>query len=643
MVNQNVSPFGSWKSPITSDLIVSESIGLGGAIYDRQDIYWLEGRPSEGGRYVLVRRTPQGTVEDVTPQPYNVRTRVHEYGGGAFLVAEGTVYFVNFADQRLYKQFPHTHPEPLTAETKRCYAEPLLDRQRDRLICICEDHDTIDAEPRNYIASIDLNTGNVTSLVSGCDFYVSPRLSPDGKTLAWVQWNHPNMPWDDTQLCIGTVNDNGSISDIKVVAGGEEEAVCHPLWSPDGQLYFVSDRSNWWNLYRLTSEGKIETLFEMEAEFAFPHWVFGLSLYDFVSPEQIICTYTQNGQWYLATLNTKAKVLKTLDVPYTDIGSVHTQGNEVIFVGGSATEATAVVEMNLETGKSRVLKRATNLEIDPGYLSVPEPIAFPTTGDKTAYAWFYPPQNKDYRAREGELPPLIVKSHGGPTAATSPRFNLKIQYWTSRGFAFVDVNYGGSTGYGREYRQRLRKNWGIVDIDDCVNAAQYLAETGRVDGNRLAITGGSAGGYTTLAALTFRDTFQAGASHYGVSDLEALSRETHKFESRYLDQLVGEYPQQQDVYHARSPIYHTDQLSCPVIFFQGLEDQVVPPNQAEKMVEAIKEKGLATAYVPFEGEQHGFRRAENIKRALDGEFYFYSRVFGFTPADEIEPVEIMNL
>lgn len=643
MVNQNISPFGSWKSPITSDLIVSESIGLGGAIYDRQDIYWLEGRPSEGGRYVLVRRTPQGTVEDVTPQPYNVRTRVHEYGGGAFLVAEGTVYFVNFADQRLYKQSPNTHPEPLTAEAKQCYAEPLLDRQRDRLICICEDHDTIDAEPRNYIASVDLNTGNVTSLVSGCDFYVSPRLSPDGKTLAWVQWNHPNMPWDDTQLCIGTVKDDGSISDIKVVAGGEEEAVCHPLWSPDGQLYFVSDRTNWWNLYRLTSEGEIETLFEMEAEFAFPHWVFGLSLYDFVSPEQIICTYTQNGQWYLATLNTKAKTLKTLDVPYTDIGSVHTQENEVIFVGGSATEATAVVEMNLETGKSRVLKRATNLEIDPGYLSVPEPIAFPTTGDKTAYAWFYPPQNKDYRAPEGELPPLIVKSHGGPTAATSPRFNLKIQYWTSRGFAFVDVNYGGSTGYGREYRQRLRKNWGIVDIDDCVNAAQYLAETGRVDGNRLAITGGSAGGYTTLAALTFRDTFQAGASHYGVSDLEALTKETHKFESRYLDQLVGEYPQQQEVYHARSPIYHTDQLSCPVIFFQGLEDKVVPPNQAEKMVEAIKEKGLATAYVPFEGEQHGFRRAENIKRALDGEFYFYSRVFGFTPADEIEPVEIMNL
>jgi len=643
MAKQTVTPYGSWKSPITSDLIVSESIGLGGVIYDSQDIYWLEGRPSEEGRYVLVRRTPQGTVEDVTPQPYNVRTRVHEYGSGAFLVAEGTIYFVHFDDQRLYRKFPYADPEPLTPEGKRSYAEPLLDSWRDRLICICEDNETIDAEPRNYIASIDLNTGKAAPLVSGCDFYVSPRLSPDGKTLAWVQWNHPNMPWDDTELCIGTIDDEGMIRDIQVVAGGKEEAVCHPLWSPDGQLYFVSDRTNWWNLYRLTSEGEIESLFEMEAEFAFPHWVFGLSLYDFVSPEQIVCTYTQNGQWYLATLNTKAKTLKPLDVPYTDIGSIHTEANEVVFVAGSATEPTSVVEMNIETGKSRVLKKATNLDIDPGYLSVPEPIAFPTTGEKTAYAWFYPPQNKDYRGPDGELPPLIVKSHGGPTAATSPRFNLKIQYWTSRGFGFVDVNYGGSTGYGREYRQRLRKNWGIVDVDDCVNAAKYLAQTGKADGNRLAITGGSAGGYTTLAALTFRDTFQAGASHYGVSDLEALAQETHKFESRYLDQLVGQYPDEKEIYHARSPIYHTEKLSCPVIFFQGLEDKVVPPNQAEKMVEVIKQKGLSTAYVPFKGEQHGFRRAENIKRALDGEFYFYSCVFGFTPAEDIEPVEIMNL
>jgi len=643
MKNLKVSPYGSWKSPISSDLIVSESIGLGGVVYDRQDIYWLEARPSEGGRYVLVRRTPQGTVEEVTPSPYNVRTRVHEYGGGAFLVAEGTVYFSHFSDQRLYQKSPQADPQPLTSEANRCYAEPLLDRQRDRLICICEDHDTVDAEPQNYIASVDLKTGDVSCLVSGCDFYVSPRLSPDGKKLAWVQWNHPNMPWDDTQLCVGMVNEQGHVSEVEVVAGGKEEAVCHPLWSPDGQLYFVSDRNNWWNLYRLTSQGKIEALYEMEAEFGSPHWVFGLALYDFISEKQIVCTYTQNGQWYLATLNTETKTLETLEVPYTDIGSVHTHGNEVVFIGGSATEPTAVVNLNLSTGESRVLKRAMSLELDSGYLSVPEAIAFPTTGEKTAYAWFYPPQNQDYTAPEGELPPLIVKSHGGPTAATSPRFNLKIQYWTSRGFGFVDVNYGGSTGYGREYRQRLQKNWGIVDVDDCVNAARYLAKMGKVDGNRLAITGGSAGGYTTLAALTFRDTFQAGASHYGVSDLEALAQETHKFESRYLDRLVGDYPEEKAVYDARSPIYHTEQLSCPVIFFQGLEDKVVPPNQAEKMVEAIQQKGLPVAYVPFAGEQHGFRRAENIKRALDGEFYFYSRVFGFTPADAIESVEIMNL
>lgn len=644
MAQQQITPFGSWKSPITSDLIVSESIGLGGVVYDHQDIYWLEGRPSEGGRYVLVRRTPEGKVEDVTPKPYNVRTRVHEYGGGAFLVVDKTVYFSNFADQRLYKQSLNHDPEPLTAAANRSYAELQLDQQRNRAIGICEDSENpVDAEPQNYIAGIDLNTGEITPLVSGCDFYVSPRVSPDGKQLAWVQWNHPNLPWDDTQLYLGDIDAEGNVTNIQAVTEGKAEAVCHPLWSPDGQLYFVSDRNNWWNLYRLTSQGEIEPLCEMEAEFGSPHWVFGLSLYDFVSPEKIVCTYTQNGQWYLGTLDTKTKTLTTLDVSYTDIGSVHSQGENIVFIGGSATQPTSVVKMNLATANSEVLKQATDLEIDTGYLSVPEPIAFPTTGNKTAYAWFYPPQNKDYTAPQGELPPLVVKSHGGPTAATSPRFNLKIQYWTSRGFGFVDVNYGGSTGYGREYRQRLKDNWGIVDVDDCVNVAQYLAQLGKVDGNRLAITGGSAGGYTTLAALTFRDTFQAGASHYGVSDLEALALETHKFESRYLDGLVGEYPRQQELYHARSPIYNTEQLSCPVIFFQGLEDKVVPPNQAEKMVEAIKEKGLPVAYVPFEGEQHGFRRAENIKRALDGEFYFYSRVFDFTPAEAIEPVEIMNL
>ncbi|MFW6296561.1 MAG: S9 family peptidase, partial [Halothece sp.] len=513
-----------------------------------------------------------------------------------------------------------------------------------RAIGICENSEhLVDAEPQNYIAAIDLNTGRVIPLVSGCDFYVSPRLSPDGTTLAWVEWNHPNMPWDNTRLCTGTINEDGTISDVQVIAGGEGEAVCHPLWSPDGQLYFVSDRNNWWNLYRLNADGEVEALCEMEAEFGSPHWVFGLSLYDFISSEKIVCTYTQNGQWYLATLDLNTKTLHTLDVGYTDIGSIHAQGDNIVFLGGSPTTPTSVVQMNLKTGEQEVLKQATNLDIDTGYLSVPEPIAFPTTENKTAYAWFYPPQNKDYTAPENTLPPLVVKSHGGPTAATSPRFNLKIQYWTSRGFGFVDVNYGGSTGYGREYRQRLYKNWGIVDVDDCVNAAQYLANVGKVDGNRLAITGGSAGGYTTLAALTFRDVFHAGASHYGVSDLEALAQETHKFESRYLDTLVGKYPQEKDVYKARSPIYHAEQLSCPVIFFQGLEDKVVPPNQAEKMVEAIQEKGLPVAYVPFEGEQHGFRRAENIKRALDGEFYFYSQIFGFTPADPIDPVEIFNL
>lgn len=643
MTEPQTAPFGSWKSPITSDLIVSETIKLGGATLDGEDIYWLEGRPSEGGRYVLVRRTSDGKVADVTPAPFNVRTRVHEYGGAAFLIADRTIYFSNFADQRLYQQTPGSQPKPLTQEANRSYADYILDKARNRLIGVCEDQSNPDREPVNTLASVDLASGEVQVLVSGSDFYSSPRLSPDGSQLAWFSWNHPNMPWDSTWLWVASIQDDGSIGEASCIAGGEEESVSNPEWSPDGKLYFVSDRNNWWNLYRRESDGTIEPLCEMEAEFTFPHWVFGISTYTFASAKRLICTYTQQGSWYLASLDTKTKQLQPLEMPYTDIGSLQATADRLVFVAGSPTEPTAVVQMDWESGQQQILKRASNLEIDSGYLSVPEAIAFPTENNQTAYAWFYPPQNNDYTAPEGELPPLLVKSHGGPTAATSVTFNLKIQYWTSRGFGYLDVNYGGSTGYGRNYRQRLKNHWGIVDVNDCANAAKYLADTGRVDGDRLAITGGSAGGYTTLAALTFRDTFKAGASHYGVSDLEALAKETHKFESRYLDGLVGQYPQQQAIYKERSPIYHTERLSCPVIFFQGLEDKIVPPNQAEKMVESLKSKGLPVAYVPFEGEQHGFRRSENIKRALDGEFYFYSRVFGFEPADEIDPVEIMNL
>ncbi|MBP0004891.1 MAG: S9 family peptidase [Cyanobacteria bacterium SBC] len=635
-----IASYGTWKSPITSDLIVSGSVGLGGIAFDSDSVYWIESRPSEGGRSLLVSRTPDGTTRDITPPEYKVRSRVHEYGGGACLVDRGIAYFSNFADGRVYRQPIEGVPEPLTAEGPFCFANFIADPSRDRLIAIREDH-TGDGEAENTLVSIGFD-GRVDVLVSGSDFYSSPALSPDGRHLAWLSWNHPNMPWDGTQLWVAAIEKNGQLGTPSAIAGKTDESIFQPQWSPDGILYFVSDRADWWNLYRWTGT-EIEPLFPLDAEFGMPQWVFGMSTYAFLGSQRLICTYTQQGMWELAALNLKTKRFQNLETPYTQISGVRASGNRVAFLGGSGTEASRLVLMDVDRDDVQILRRSTDLDIDPGYLSKPEPIEFPTEGDRTAYGFFYRPTNKDCRSPDGEKPPLLVKSHGGPTASTSSSLRLSIQYWTSRGFAFLDVNYGGSTGYGRKYRQRLDGNWGIVDVDDCANGAKYLAEKGLVDGDRLAITGGSAGGYTTLCALTFRNTFKAGASYYGVSDLEALARDTHKFESRYFDRLVGPYPEKKDVYEARSPIHFVDRLSCPVIFFQGLEDKVVPPNQAERMVEVLRKKGLPVAYVPFEGEQHGFRKAENIKRALDAEFYFYARIFGYQPADDIEPVEIENL
>ncbi|MEG3931724.1 MULTISPECIES: S9 family peptidase [unclassified Microcoleus] len=650
-----VSPYGSWKSPISSDLIVSGTVGLGQIAIDGDDIYWVEGRPSEAGRSVLVRRTPDGKISDVTPHPFNVRTRVHEYGGASFAVAGGVVYFSHFADQRIYSQALDSQPQPLTPAANYRYADAIVDKQRNRLICVREDY-AGEGEPVNTIVSINLDNGeDIQILTQGNDFYASPRLSPDGSLLSWICWNHPNMPWDGTELWVAEINADGSLGEKYLVAGGVDESIFQPEWSPDGVLYFVSDKSNWWNFYRWQSrtplnpplvrrEAEIETsLCEMAAEFGLPQWVFGMSTYAVVSESKIICTYTQQGLWYLASLDLTTKQLTTIETPYTDISSIKGRGETVVFLAGSPTESSAIVQLNLATSQLEILRKSSNLSINSGYLSVPEPIEFPTENNLTAFGFFYPPKNQDFAAPAGEKPPLVVKSHGGPTAATSSSMNLKIQYWTSRGFAVLDVNYGGSTGYGREYRKRLQDSWGIVDVDDCANGAKYLAQKGLVDGERMAIAGGSAGGYTTLCALTFRDVFKAGASYYGVSDLEALATDTHKFEARYLDGLIGPYPERKDLYVARSPIHSAERLSCPVIFFQGLEDKVVPPNQAEMMVEILKAKGLPVAYVAYEGEHHGFRRAENIKRTLDGEFYFYSRVFKFELAEPVEEVPIFNL
>ena len=643
MTKPQVAPYGSWKSPISADLISTGGRRIIEAVTDGEDIYWIEMRPTENGRYVIVRRSPDGKTTDVTPPTFSARTRVHEYGGAAFVVSDGTVYFSNFEDQRLYCQLPGSAPQPITPDADLRYADGIVDSKRNRLICVREDHTDTEREAINALVGIGRDgTEDGQILASGNDFYAVPRLNPDGTHLAWLTWNHPNMPWDGVELWIGEIGADGSLVRTECVAGGVDESIFQPEWSPDGTLYFVSDRTGWWNLYCYQA-GTVEPICEMEAEFGRPQWIFGMSTYRFVSANQIICTYTQEGVWHLASLDTTTRSLDPIETPYTSISNLQVVPGGVLFSASSSSESASIVRLDLVTRQFEVICRSSEIKIDPGYLSTPQAIEFPPEGGLSAHAFFYPSQNHDYTAPADDLPPLLVISHGGPTSATSTALDLEIQYWTSRGIAVLDVNYGGSSGYGRAYRQRLNGQWGLVDVDDCVNGARYLAEQGYVDANRLAIRGGSAGGYTTLSALTFRDVFKAGASYYGISDLEAMTADTHKFESRYLDSLIGPYPEEQDRYRERSPIHFTDRLSCPLILFQGLEDKVVPPNQAEMMVEALRAKGLPVAYVPFEGEQHGFRRSENIRRSLEGELYFYGRVFGFVPADTMEPVEIENL
>jgi dipeptidyl aminopeptidase/acylaminoacyl peptidase len=638
------APYGSWRSPITSELIVSEAVRLGFVAVDGSDVYWLEGRPTEGGRQVLVRRTQDGAMHDAVPAPFNVRTRVHEYGGASYVVDAGTVWFTNFVDQRLYRLDAAGEPRPITPEGDRRCADMVVDLTRGRLVCVEEDHNS-PGEAVNRIVGVALEDGARSVLVEGSDFYAAPRLHPAGSGMCWLSWNHPNMPWDGTELWVADIMPDGSLGDGRLVAGGVRESVAQPVWSPDGTLYFVSDRSGWWNLYRYRDgSDRAENLTPIEAEFAMPAWLLGWQSYGFVDAGHIVCAAVHRGESRLAVLDTATGQLDDVATPFSEMGtSLVVRDGVVIMDAGSPSQPLSIVAVGLGSRYIEVYRRSVEISVDPGYLSQPRAIEFPTEGGRTAHGFYYPPSNGDYAAPPEERPPLLVKSHGGPTSATTNVLDLGIQYWTSRGIAVLDVNYGGSTGFGRSYRERLDGRWGIVDLDDCVNGARHLVELGQVDPRRLLIDGGSAGGYTTLCALTFRDLFAAGASYYGVGDLEALAHDTHKFESRYLDGLVAPYPERRDIWAERSPINHVEQLNCPVILFQGLEDKIVPPNQAETMFAALRIKGIPCAYVAFEGEQHGFRRAESIRRALDGELYFYSRVFGFELADPVEPVPIENL
>lgn len=649
MAQPTTAPCGSWKSPVSSDLIVSEFVRLAEPCFDGEDIYWTELRPAEAGRIAIVRQSSDGRTSDATPAEFNARTRVHEYGGGAYLVRDGVIWSSDYDDQRLYRIDPGCDPLALTPEADLRYADGVLDESRGLIFAVREDH-TGEGEAVNTVVSLSARQpGNGGEIVaSGCDFYSSPRLSPDGSQLAWLQWNHPNMPWDGTELHVAELDKAGRVTDSQRIAGAVDESVLQPQWSPGGLLYFISDRTGWWNLYRLVQKD-VQAVFPLEAEFAGPSWVFRLTDYGFESEHSLICHYSQDGAEKLTRIATESigqdggPSTERIETPFSTIHDLQISGNRAVFLGGSPTQPAAVTVLNLATGELNSLRQASEVEIDSGYVSVGQPIEFPTQDGLTAHAFYYPPRNRDFTCPDDERPPLLVRSHGGPTSATSRDFSLSVQYWTSRGFAFLDVNYGGSTGYGREYRNRLRGNWGIVDIDDCINAAKFLIRQGLADPGRTAIDGGSAGGYTTLGALAFRDFFAAGCSHFGLSELTVFVEDTHKFESRYLDSLIGPWPERRDLFEERSPINSVDQLSCPVAFFQGDEDRIVPPNQAELMVEALRRKKIPVAYVLFEGEQHGFRKARNIKRALDGEFYFFTRIFGIEPADDLEPLEIENL
>ena len=593
----DIAPYGTWNSPITTEWVTLGQKRFGMIVIEGNDVYWEEQRPNEGGRTVIVKNG-----KEAIPDHFSSRTRAHEYGGASYTVKDGTVYFVNDKDQRIYvKDKPLTEPGTRFADLKVA---------GNYLIAVGEKGND------NFLSAIDLATGKYEIIATGHDFYASPTLSPNGQKLAFLSWDHPNMPWDGTDLWMGDFQD-GKLTNVQHVAGGKTESIFQPQWSKEGKLYYISDRSGWWNLYQNNTP-----LCPMEAEFGLPQWVFGMSTYAFVDG-RILAAYQKDGKWQLATL----PPFKTLPLSGTYFFQVRASGNTAAFIKGSPTEPTSVVRLNLTTLKEEILAQNLKPHIDPAYFSTPKFLTYPSANGRKAYAYFYPPANKDYQAPPGELPPLIVMSHGGPTSATVSNFNLRMQYWTSRGFAVLDVDYGGSTGYGRAYRDQLKNNWGIVDVEDCEAGAQYVIDQKWVDPKRVAITGGSAGGFTTLAALTFGKVFTVGASYYGVSDLLGLVEDTHKFESRYLEGLVAPYPEGLDTYQSRSPLQCVDQLHCPVIFFQGAEDKVVPQNQAEKMFNALQKRGILTDLIIYEGEQHGFRKAENIRDSLEKERLFYLKVW----------------
>jgi dipeptidyl aminopeptidase/acylaminoacyl peptidase len=613
-------------------------------------VWWLEGRPSENGRVVLVKAAPGEEPVDVVPTGFNVRTTVHEYGGAPYAIHDGTVYCSRFEDQRLYRIDPGAEPAPLTPEregSKHRYADGRVTPGGALWIGVRERHEGSGSpsEVVNELVAIPTDgSAEPRVIAGGRDFYSSPRISPDGTQLSFLAWDMPWMPWDGCELFVAGLAADGTLGEITHAAGRDgDESIWQPDWSPAGELVFASDRSGWWNLERIR-DGARSILYEAEAEFGYPAWVFGLRSYAFLGDWRIFCAYDQGGHTHFAVLDPETADLDAIDVPHDAWWSgpfVAAEGSTAVYIGGSATIPNQVVRLDVGSGRTEVLRASAEPPVEVGYFSIPRAIEFPTDRGRTAHALVYQPTHPDYEAPEGEKPPLIVKSHGGPTGSTTPIFHLEIQFWTSRGFAVVDVNYGGSTGYGRAYRERLNGEWGVVDLEDCVNAARYLVERGEADGGRLLITGGSAGGYTTMCALTFTDDFAAGATYFGISDLERFETgDGHKFERMYNHTLIGPYPEEAELYRARSPIHFVDQISTPMLVLQGSDDEVVPPAQSELIVEALRERGIPHAYLLFAGEGHGFRKAESVIASLEAELSFYAQILGFEPGNPIPKLAI---
>jgi dipeptidyl aminopeptidase/acylaminoacyl peptidase len=647
-MTRTVAPYGTWRSPLSAAEVASGGVAVYEPSLDGDVAYWLELRPTEDGRNVLVRAEPFGSPVDVTPAGFDVRTRVHEYGGGSYVVHDGVAFFANYTDQRLYRQNGLGAPVPITPEppipASIRYGDARVTPDGRLLVCVRERHE--DGAVINELVVLPTDgSADARIVASGADFFAFPRISADGTRATYIRWDQPRMAWDGTEVHVADLAEDGSFANDRVVAGGERESIFQPSWSADGTLYFVSDRTGWWNLYGLADGGEPENLTPIEAEFGVPLWELDYSSYAFLGDGRIVCAYRQAGVHHLGVLDPTTHELVDLDLPYTcfDPPYVSAEGTRLLFMAAAATMPDQIVSLDFTTRSVDVLRVDRERPLDESSVAVAEPIEFQTEGDRTAYAYFYPPTNAEFQGSGGERPPLIVMSHGGPTGETTPKLDLGIQYLTSRGFGVVDVNYGGSTGYGREYRERLYGEWGVVDVQDCVNAARFLVERGDADPARLMITGGSAGGYTTIAALAWTDVFAAGASYYGLADLEPFASATHKYELKYTDMLVGPWPEAREKWRERSPIHAFDRISCPVIVFQGLEDEVVPPEQAELMVAALERKGLPYAYLAFEGEQHGFRKAENIQRSLEAEVSFYAQVLGFELGDPIEPVFVHNL